>query len=259
MQPPSLNTELVAAVKGSDLETVQGLLSSLGSVELERVLARGVDDAGRQLLHVAAAQGAQGGAADMVRLLLEFGAPADDVDFAGDTPLSLAASASVAATQGERESADDSGDSWAALDTVRVLLVAGASADAGGKLSAPTCVLAEAFQGGGSRDLCQLLHAFGAALPWFEGSTSQTDADDKDVGHVGQGTFEAQCEQEGIPSETLGVLGSKAVLAACIKWREMTVKQLRAECADSGIPTDGCVEKSEIISKLGCTHRAVSA
>ena len=47
-------------------------------MELEQVLTRGVDDAGRQLLHVSAAQGACEGAADVVRLLLELGAPVDD-------------------------------------------------------------------------------------------------------------------------------------------------------------------------------------
>ena len=53
-------------------------MSSLGTMELEQVLTRGVDDAGRQLLHVSAAQGACEGAADVVRLLLELGAPVDD-------------------------------------------------------------------------------------------------------------------------------------------------------------------------------------
>ena len=244
VQPPSLNSELMAAVKASDVDTVQRLLSSLGTLELERVLTRGVDDAGRQLLHVSAAQGTQEGAADVVRLLLEFGAPTDDVDFAGDTPLSLAVLTASAGADG------DAGGSWAALDTCRVLLVAGASADAGGQLSAPNCTLAEAFQSGRGQDVCQLLHAFGANMPWYavaDASNESADAECEDVGH---GTFEAQCEQEGIPLDKLGVLGAKAVLAACSGWRQMTVKQLRSECSDVGIPTDGCVEKAEIFSLL---------
>ena len=238
---PSLDTELVAAVKAADLEMAQKLLESLDTAELERVLKRGVDDAGRQLLHVSATQGDQAGSADIVRLLLELGAPVDDVDFGGDTPLSLALAAACCS-----ESLGD-GDSWAALDTLRVLLVAGARADASGKLSSPSCALAEGFMKGRHLDVCRLLHAFGAQLPWFEDSTSfqaepAEPADD--------GTFEAQCEQESIPSERLGALGAKAVLAACMNWRQMTVKQLRSECNDVGIPTDGCVEKHEIISTL---------
>ncbi|CAE7737246.1 dnaJ [Symbiodinium necroappetens] len=245
VQPPSLNSEVMAAVKAADVDTLQRLLSSLGTLELERVLTRGVDDAGRQLLHVSAAQGAQEGAADVVRLLLEFGAPTDDVDFAGDTPLSLAVLTASA-------SDCDDGGSWAALDTCRVLLVAGASADAGGQLSAPNCALAEAFQSGRGHDVCQLLHAFGANMPWYavaEASNESADAD-AEYADVGHGTFEAQCEQEGIPLEKLGTLGAKAVLAACSAWRQMTVKQLRSECSDVGIPTDGCVEKAEIFSRL---------
>ncbi|CAJ1336686.1 unnamed protein product, partial [Effrenium voratum] len=215
----SLQTaELVEALNVAEMH---GLLSNLSNADLQRVLARGVDGSGRQLLHIAASLGGDDAAADMARLLIEFGAPVDDADFQGNTPLSLAVGAACAAS-----------DKWPALDTIRALLVAGAFPDQG--------LLSHDLVDASNMDIHRLLQAFGEPVQQEEEEPALD--------------LEAQCAEESIPLEKLGPLGAKAVLVACCKWRGMSVKQLRTECADLGIPTDGCVEKAEVIGRLRQLH-----
>ena len=237
------------AVEACDVDRMLSLLVTLtpSPEEIQRILAGGVDDSGHQLLHIAAMKGTEDAAADMVRLLLEYGAPPSAADFAGETPLSLAVDASL-----------EDVSAWAALDTVRVLLVAGASVELPDTL---LLQLRERAQAGELGELGRLLEAFGVDIDKKEKETaemghSEKGEEDKEQGESNQDretkekVLEEQCKEECIPLEKLGSLGAKAVWASCTKWREMNVKQLRAECAELGIPTDGCVEKSEIIEHL---------
>jgi hypothetical protein len=115
-------------------------------------------------------------------------------------------------------------------------------------------------------ELLHLLQAFGIVDGPAQGEPRSTDGTDGTDGADGadgadaEGTansqsealdLERQCQEEAIPLESLGSLGAKAVLAACCHWRQMNVKQLKAECSEVGIPTDGCVEKGEVIEHFG--------
>ena len=115
---PALDLDALKAVETCDVDKMQLLLEGLGESETQRILSKGVDETGRQLLHVASSQGGED-AADMVRLLLEHGAPVNAADFIDETPLSLAIAVVT--------ESDHSDSTWAALDTIRVLLVAGAN------------------------------------------------------------------------------------------------------------------------------------
>lgn len=246
---PAVDLDALQAVQRCDLERMQGLLSDLTDHECQKLLTRGVDDSGRQLLHIAASKGSEEDAADMARLLLDYGAPMGGADFAGETPLSLAVAASLDAVlrgtvEGEKGASKD-GSAWAALDTIRVLLVAGASPSDAIGLSSSTSKLREALQEHPEdvADLCRLLQAFGAEF--------QTDAEDPDADASEDRDFTE--DRESVPPDLekrLGSLGAKVVMASCSKWRQMNAKQLRAECAEVGIPTDGCVEKGELIERL---------
>lgn len=225
---PALDLDALKAVETCDVDKMQLLLEGLVESETQRILSKGVDETGRQLLHVASSQGGED-AADMVRLLLEHGAPVNAADFIGDTPLSLAIAVVT-------ESAH-SDSTWAALDTIRVLLVAGAN-------NVSSLLLAELEGRSNEEELCQLwrlLQAFG--LGGSEAPEASQDEKPTDL--------EQQCQEEAVPLEKLGSLGAKAVLGSCAQWRQMNVKQLRSECAEVGIPTDGCVEKGEVIEPFG--------
>eukprot|EP00438_Fugacium_kawagutii_P033466 Skav230619 [mRNA] locus=scaffold1673:71586:75111:+ [translate_table: standard] len=225
--------EALQAVETCNVEKMQDDL--LEGSETERILSKGVDESGRQLLHLASCRGDQEAAADMVRLLLEHGAPVNAADFTGETPLSLAIAAALQTSASDR--------AWAALDTVRVLLVAGAI-----DLSASVLQRLDEANDEEAAELFRLLQAFGI------GDFGAADAEMPEVpeGEAEKSSdLEQQCHQESIPLEQLGSLGARAVLAACEDWRQMTVKQLRFECSELGIPTEGCVEKAEVIQMLG--------
>lgn len=200
--------------------------------ETERILSKGVDESGRQLLHLASCRGDQEAAADMVRLLLEHGAPVNAADFTGETPLSLAVAAALQTSASDR--------AWAALDTVRVLLVAGAI-----DLSPSVLQRLDEANDEEAAELFRLLQAFGIG-DFGAAEMPEAEAEAEKISDLDQ-----QCQQESIPLEQLGSLGARAVLASCEHWRQMTVKQLRSECSELGIPTEGCVEKAEVIQTLG--------
>ena len=249
--------DAMRAVETCNVEEMQLLL-----LEGSQILSKGVDESGRQLLHFASRQGGQDAAADMVRLLLEYGAPVNAADFTGETPLSLAITASLECLESESESSN----AWAALDTIRVLLVSGAT-----ELSSSVRERLERLEGleldeDNLAELLHLLQAFGIVDGPAQGEPRSTDGTDGTDGADGadgadaEGTansqsealdLERQCQEEAIPLESLGSLGAKAVLAACCHWRQMNVKQLKAECSEVGIPTDGCVEKGEVIEHFG--------
>ena len=225
---PALDLDALKAVETCNVDKMQLLLEGLGESETQRILSKGVDETGRQLLHVASSQGGED-AADMVRLLLEHGAPVNAADFIGETPLSLAIAVVT--------ESDHSDSTWAALDTIRVLLVAGAN-------NVSSLLLAELEGRSNEEELCQLcrlLQAFG--LGGSDAPEASQDEKPTDL--------EQQCQEEAVPLEKLGSLGAKAVLGSCAQWRQMNVKQLRSECAEVGIPTDGCVEKGEVIEPFG--------
>lgn len=248
--------DAMRAVETCNVEEMQLLL-----LEGSQILSKGVDESGRQLLHFASRQGGQDAAADMVRLLLEYGAPVNAADFTGETPLSLAIAASLECLESESESSN----AWAALDTIRVLLVSGAT-----ELSSSVrerlerLERLEGLEGleldeDNLAELLHLLQAFGIVDGPAQGEPRSTDGTDGADGADAEGTansqsealdLERQCQEEAIPLESLGSLGAKAVLAACCHWRQMNVKQLKAECSEVGIPTDGCVEKGEVIERL---------
>ena len=245
--------DAMRAVETCNVEEMQLLL-----LESSQILSKGVDESGRQLLHLASRQGGQDAAADMVRLLLEYGSPVKAADFTGETPLSLAITASLECLESESESLN----AWAALDTIRVLLVSGATELSSsvrerleqlgrlGRLELDEDDLAE---------LLRLLQAFGIVdgVDGAEVAPGYGEPSTDGAGTGAEGTasqsedLERQCQEEAIPLETLGSLGAKAVLATCFHWRQMNVKQLKAECSEVGIPTDGCVEKGEVIEHLG--------
>ena len=227
---------LLAAVEMCDVEKMRELLEGTAS---SQILSKGVDEFGRQLLHLASCCGGQDAAADMVRLLLEHDAPVNAADFSGETPLSLAITAFF-------ESSDSSSaDSWAALDTIRVLLVAGAT-----DLSSSVLRGLEENQNEENEELRRLLQAFGIGV----GEAGAVGSESESVESVERSDleqFHQKCQEESIPLDKLSSLGAKAVLASCCQWREMNVKQLRAECSEVGIPTDVCVEKAEVIEHFG--------
>lgn len=234
-------SELLSAVQSCDVESVGVLLAAIRGSSAQHLPSKGVDQSGSSLLHIVAARGQHEGAADVARLLLEHKVPVDAKDLSGETPLSLAVFAALDCT-----------DNWAALDTVRVLLVAGADANAGVQ-SLQKAVEVPGLEGAdsdeqGRLDVCRLLQAFGAE---FSGTASDShSAHDNTTGGEGDQSLEARCADEDLPLDKLGPVRAKAVLGECDRWREMSVKQLRASCVAEGIPTDGCVEKIEIISRL---------
>ena len=238
--------DAMRAVETCNVEEMQLLL-----LEGSQMLSRGVDESGRQLLHFASRQGGQDAAADMVRLLLEYGAPVNAADFTGETPLSLAITASLECLE---SSESESSNAWAALDTIRVLLVSGAT-----ELSSSVRERLERLErleldeDDDLAELLRLLQAFGIVDGPAQGEPRSTDGADGAEGTADCQSLdlERQCQEEAIPLESLGSLGAKAVLAACCHWRQMNVKQLKAECSEVGIPTDGCVEKGEVIEHLG--------
>jgi len=226
---------LRAAVEAFNVEGVQDALEALGA-KAEAVLAA-VDAAGRTLLHACAVYAAWDRAADVARLLVEHSAHVDTRDAAGEAPVALAVAAGIAGQESCQE----------ALDTIRVLLVRGTTAEFPREWQQAGSPLAEAAQTSAGQDVCKLLLAFGADLPWYlpQGSSvpvaeeSQPDS-----------SLPTQCAELGIPLELLGNAGASKVLHECDRWRGMSVKQVRMECKSQGLPTDGCVEKGEIVARL---------
>ena len=158
------------------------------SLRALRFCPKGVDESGRQLLHFASRQGGQDAAADMVRLLLEYGAPVNAADFTGETPLSLAITASLECLESESESSN----AWAALDTIRVLLVSGAT-----ELSSSVRERLERLEGleldeDNLAELLHLLQAFGIVDGPAQGEPRSTDGTDGTDGADGADGADAE-------------------------------------------------------------------
>lgn len=226
---PGQELDLRSAVEACDVQAVEEALARLGGAT-EAALAE-QDFLGWTVLHLCATRGATDGAADIARLLLDQSAPLDARDGDGQVPLALA----VAASLGSGD------DQWLALDTLRVLLSRGASVqDVGQPL-----LMAAAYQEDAVA-IWKLLLAFGAQAP----SQQEAPAEEPTAAEEAGAALEARCAEHGVPLEELGVQGAETVLAECERWSGMSVKQLRAECTSKGLATEGCVEKSEIISRL---------
>ena len=233
---PAKPMSLRAAVKAGSAEAVRGAVDRLGANAVDAMDA--VDATGRTVLHICAASAALYDAADIARLLLESRAHVDAPDAAGRTPLGLAVAAGIS----------EEAEAWAALDTIRVLLVAGASPGAVREWGEEGSAL-RAADGPAGRDICKLLQAFGAELPWLGTAPDAADCEEE-VAADTEEALAAQCTEHGVPLEQLGASGAGPVLAECRRWRGMGIRDLRAECDAERLPTEGCVEKADLVARL---------
>ena len=243
--PPTFSDEVVQkskplweAVEASDVEAVQVALDSLGDdADAVMEMTNGVQGGGRTLLHVCSANAALDDAGEIARLLLERSAKLDIQDLSGQLPLALAVTAGITAQENH----------YAAMDTIRVLLNAGAPVDVENWLDRDSD-LARAAQTQTGSAICKLLDAFGADLPWLGLSAQREQPDEEGDSSADQIT--AQCTEQGIPIEAVGASGARRILCDCDRWRSMRVVQLREECDLQNLATSDCVEKSDFVARL---------
>ena len=214
---------LQAAVRALDAQIACSALEKLK--ENARFVLEASDGEGRTLLHLCAERAAASGAERISQLLIEHSARVDAQDSVGRMALEVAVDVAIAA---------DAADSAGALRTIRSMLAAGASACPAPEWRSAGCALARAAMTDAGKDVVRALVEAGVELPWHEGLDELRE----------------KCGKFNIPVDSIGFNAASSVLLDCERWRDLGVKDLRAECKARKVPTEDCVERGDLVARL---------